>query len=61
MVRERCDKVAADLLPVTEEESEYFDDTVDTDDIDDTVDTVDSDDFDYYRFIVDIRRAMVIE
>ena len=55
MVRERCDKVAADLLPVTEEESEYFDDTVDT------VDTVDTDDFDYYRFIVDIRRAMVIE
>ena len=58
MVRERCDKVAADLLPVTEEESEYFDDTVDTVDTDDTVD---SDDFDYYRFIVDIRRAMVIE
>ena len=55
MVRERCDKVAADLLPVTQEESEYFDDTVDTDDTDDTVD------FDYYRFIVDIRRAMVIE
>ena len=55
MVRERCDKVAADLLPVTEEESEYFDDTVDT------VDTDDKDDFDYFRFIVDLRRAMVIE
>ena len=58
MVRERCDKVAADLLPVTEEESEYFDDTVDTVDTDDKDD---SDDFDYYRFIVDLRRAMVIE
>ena len=58
MVRERCDMVAADLLPVTEEESEYFDDTVDTVDTDDKDD---SDDFDYYRFIVDIRRAMVIE
>ena len=58
MVRERCDKVAADLLPVTQEESEYFDDTVDTVDTDDKDD---SDDFDYYRFIVDLRRAMVIE